>query len=379
MILREIPIAFQHRVVFTRNAFDSTNQTLLDLMRDDGNVSKVLVVIDDGIAESVSSSVIEYFAEAETLTLAGDPVVIPGGEPAKNAWQHVETIWQAIHDHQLCRHSYVIAIGGGAILDLVGFAAATAHRGIRHVRMPTTTLSQGDGGVGVKNGVNYFGKKNWIGTFAVPFAIVNDLAFLASLPDREKRSGLIEAVKVALIRDKTFYERIETLAVPLGQLDLEAVEEIIQTSAEHHVDHIATAGDPFELGSARPLDFGHWAAHKLEQISKFKVTHGEAVAIGMALDLLYSIEIGLLPIETVDRILKLLVQLGFQLYNPHLETKDSNGRPLVLQGLEEFREHLGGQLTVTLLPKIGEKLEVHEMNEAKVLKALGHLRARFHG
>jgi 3-dehydroquinate synthase len=378
MIRREIPIAFLHRVEFTRNAFDLDNATLRDLIGADRKVSKVLFVVDSGLAETIAADLAAYFKRAERLTLSGDPVIIPGGEPAKNAWQHVETIWQAIHDHQLCRHSYVIAMGGGAILDLAGFAAATAHRGIRHVRMPTTTLSQGDGGVGVKNGVNYFGKKNWVGTFGVPYAVVNDLAFLTSLPDREKRSGLIEAVKVALIRDRTFYERIETLGEPLGKLDLEAVEEVIQKSAEHHVDHIATAGDPFELGSVRPLDFGHWAAHKLEQISNFEVTHGEAVAIGMALDLLYSSEIGLLPRDTVDRILKLLIQLGFQLYNPHLETKDVHGRPLVLRGLEEFREHLGGELTVTLLPKIGEKLEVHEMDETKVLNALSILRARFH-
>ncbi len=175
---------------------------------------------------------------------------------------------------------------------------ATAHRGIRHVRFPTTTLSQGDGGVGVKNGVNYFGKKNWVGTFAVPYAVVNDFAFLDTLPAREKRCGLIEAIKVALIRDADFFLWLEKHVEDLAALKPSVVEQAVQRSAELHVEHIATNGDPFEQGSARPLDFGHWAAHKLEQASGFKVAHGEAVAIGMAVDLLYSVKAGILDAAT---------------------------------------------------------------------------------
>ena len=99
-------------------------------------------------------------------------------------------IWELLNRYSMCRHSYVIVIGGGAALDLVGFAASTAHRGVRLVRFPTTTLSQGDGGVGVKNGVNYFGKKNWIGTFSVPEAVVNDFNFLLGLPQLPKTGRL---------------------------------------------------------------------------------------------------------------------------------------------------------------------------------------------
>ena len=145
-------------------------------------------------------------------------------------------------------------IGGGAALDLVGFAASTAHRGVRLVRFPTTTLSQGDGGVGVKNGINYFGKKNWIGTFSVPDAVVNDFSFLRGLPKSQKRAGFVEAVKVALIRDRSFFEQIEERADELSQFDEEAMRHVIRKSAALHLDHIASSGDPFERGSARPLD-----------------------------------------------------------------------------------------------------------------------------
>lgn len=383
MIQRSIPITFQHRVAFTHGAFDTKNHTLRDLVADAcelGGKSKVLVLLDGGVADSnprLVEQISQYFAvHADTLNLVTEPMVITGGEPSKNNWGLVEKIWQAIEFHKVCRHSYIVAIGGGAFLDLAGFGAATAHRGIRLIRMPTTTLSQGDGGVGVKNGVNYFGKKNWVGTFSVPFAIVNDLEFLSSLPERACRDGIIEAIKVSLIRDENFYQFILEHAEALGRLEKHPLETTIRRSAENHVDHIASSGDPFEYGSARPLDFGHWAAHKLEQISNFSVSHGEAVAIGMALDLLYSVEIGLLKKDVAEEILSLITTVGFTLWSDFLDAEE-RGRPVVLAGLEEFREHLGGQLTITLIPGIGEKLEVHEMDEVAILRAMTSLRARY--
>jgi 3-dehydroquinate synthase len=261
-------------------------------------------------------------------------------------------------------------------LDLVCFAASTAHRGIRHVRFPTTTLSQGDGGVGVKNGVNYFGKKNWVGSFSVPYAIVNDFAFLDTLTVREKRCGLIEAMKVALIRDATFYRWMESRGTDLAALQSEAVEYAVSRSAELHVEHIATSGDPFERGSARPLDFGHWVAHKLEQVSAFEIAHGEAVAIGIAVDLLYSSAAGILDAATAYRILQFIESIGFETFSPHLLSRAPGGEMVILAGLEEFREHLGGELTITLVPRIGAKLEVHEMDKSLIVAAVEALEER---
>ncbi len=383
MIQRAIPITFQHRVSFTHGAFDAKNHTLRDLVADScelGEQSKVLVLLDSGVAESspgLAEKISQYFAvHSDTLNLVTEPMILQGGEPCKNNWSLVEKIWQAVEFHKICRHSYIIAIGGGAFLDLAGFGASTAHRGIRLIRMPTTTLSQGDGGVGVKNGVNYFGKKNWVGNFSVPFAIVNDLEFLSSLPERACRDGIIEAIKVALIRDKDFYQYLKNHSAELGRLETRPLELAIRRSAENHVDHIATSGDPFEYGSARPLDFGHWVAHKLEQLSEFAVSHGEAVAIGMAVDLIYSVHIGLLDRRTAEEILELIEAVGFDLWSPYLDQEQRN-RPVILAGLEEFREHLGGKLTITLVPEIGEKLEVHEMDEQAILKSLEEMKSRF--
>ena len=381
MLERKFSIEYAQRVLFTRGVFDVSNIALRDLLsaaREAGCKTKAIAFVDSHVAAAIPQIVsdLETYATAhsDVFTLAVTPIIINGGESCKNDFSQVQHCWQAINDAGIDRHSFVFVIGGGAVLDLVCFAAATAHRGIRHVRFPTTTLSQGDGGVGVKNGVNYFGKKNWIGTFSVPYAIVNDFAFLASLPMREKRCGLIEAIKVALIRDAEFYHWLEQHAADLAAFNSAIVEQAVQRSAELHVEHIATSGDPFEHGSARPLDFGHWVAHKLEQVSGFAIAHGEAVAIGMAVDLLYSVEIGILDATTANRIINFIRSVGFETYSPHLLSRTATGELVILAGLEEFREHLGGELTITLVPEIGKKIEVHEMEKKLIIAAVDCLR-----
>lgn len=382
MLEKKIRLEHSHRILFTREVFAPANMTIRDLLMLDRptKVPRVLVFADEHVMAAnpgLADAVRGYArAHAEVIDLAGDLVVLPGGEPCKNDFGLVQKCWESINDAMLDRHSYVFVIGGGAVLDLVCFAASTAHRGIRHVRFPTTTLSQGDGGVGVKNGVNYFGKKNWVGSFAVPYAVVNDFAFLESLPERGRRNGIIEAIKVSLIRDRAFFEEIESMADPLARLEQPALERVVQRSAELHVEHIATGGDPFELGSARPLDFGHWAAHKLEQITHFEVTHGEAVAIGMSVDLVYSVRKGILDEATARRVIALIRRIGFDIFHPGLLAEGRSGEPVILEGLEEFREHLGGELTVTLVPRIGQKLEVHEMDRHLILEAMEELRAQ---
>jgi 3-dehydroquinate synthase len=262
------------------------------------------------------------------------------------------------------------------MLDLAGFAAAIAHRGVRHVRIPTTTLAQADSGVGVKNAVNAFGKKNFIGTFAPPHAVINDFKLLATLPNRDKRAGYVEAVKVACIRDRAFFEDIEHDVEKLMSFEPDAMKQLIRRCAELHLVHIATGGDPFEKDSARPLDFGHWSAHKLEQLSNFTISHAEAVAIGIALDVIYSRMAGLLKDRSCERILKLLKHLGFKLYADELLDAGANGNLRILDGLEEFREHLGGTLTITLLKEIGRAVEVHEMSRKKIIAAIHELHER---
>jgi 3-dehydroquinate synthase len=244
------------------------------------------------------------------------------------------------------------------------------------VRVPSTTLSQADSGVGVKNGINAFGKKNFIGTFAPPFAVLNDFELLSSLAPRDKRAGYVEAVKVALIRDGKFFEALERDVAALRDFEPAAMERVIRRCAELHVEHIATSGDPFETGAARPLDFGHWSAHKLEPLSDYRIRHGEAVAIGVALDVVYSRRLGFLDAASAERVLALLEGLGFELFADELLAADPANALKVLEGLEEFREHLGGELTVTLLKGIGVGFEAHEMNRIEIIAAIQELKQR---
>ncbi|HEY1170720.1 MAG TPA: 3-dehydroquinate synthase [Verrucomicrobiae bacterium] len=382
IIERTVTVSWRCRVHFTQHAFDLGNKTLRDAMAEaePQKVHKAFVVVDESLAKAQPDFVgrIEaYFrANSDRLKLMGTPMILEGGERVKNSYFHVSEIQSHLERHHIDRHSYLIAIGGGAILDVVGLAAATAHRGVRHIRIPTTTLAQDDSGVGVKNGINAFGKKNFIGTFCPPYAVINDFQLLSSLPERDKRNGYVEAVKVALIRDREFFERIEQDAPALARFEETAMRHLIFRSAELHLNHIATSGDAFEFGSARPLDFGHWAAHKLEQVSDYRIRHGEAVAVGIALDTVYARRMGYLDAQSCERVLVLLEKLGFELFANELLLADATGNLVLLNGLEEFREHLGGQLTITLLRGIGQGFETHEMVQANIVAAIEELQER---
>ena len=310
------------------------------------------------------------------MELVAPPMTVAGGERIKAELTHLEAIQDRIHETRIDRHSYVIAIGGGAVLDAVGLAAATAHRGVRLVRLPTTVLSQNDSGVGVKNAVNLKGVKNYTGTFAPPFAVLNDHDFIRALPRRERIAGIAEAVKVALIRDGDFFNWLEANASRLATFDEGAERHMIRHCARLHMRQIGQGGDPFEMGSARPLDYGHWSAHKLEAITRHHVNHGEAVAIGVALDARYSVLKGLLPEGEEERVVALLEHLGFRIFHPGLLRKDSDGRSEIMKGLADFREHLGGELTITLLSSLGVGVEVHEIDDDLMLDAIHWLQRR---
>ncbi len=382
----DIPITCQFRVpfrfdvFFTQHVFNPANNLLREVLNH-GAPENLLVVIEEHIVASMPALIDDvraYFSHTESgVELVAEPVIFAGGESLKNSFLPVEQLHALVERHGLSRHSYLAAIGGGALLDVAGFAAATAHRGIRHVRLPTTTLSQADGGVGVKNAVNAFGKKNFVGTFAPPFAVINDSEFLRFLPDSRKSGGYVEAIKVALIRDRDFFAQIERSADALSRFEPVAMNALIRRSAELHIRHISEGGDPFEFGSARPLDFGHWAAHKLEQLSDFRISHAEAVAIGLALDVIYSRNAGHLASGDAERILALLTKLGFPLFVPELLQEDAAGERALLAGLSEFQQHIGGQLAITLLREIGHGFEVHEMSKPGVQEAIDELRERF--
>lgn len=373
-------VPFTHRLRFTHDVLGADQGVLTDVLEpSEGRPARVQFWVDEFVAEAhpkLKRQLRRIIAAGEALEMAGNVQVVPGGETIKNDIHILERMLKVFNHHHLDRRSYVVAIGGGAVLDAVGFAVQIAHRGLRLVRLPTTTLAQADSGVGVKSGVNLFRKKNWLGAFGVPWAVINDATLLDTLSDRDFVCGFSEAVKVSLLKDCQMFERLCRQAKRIARRDMQAALPAIRESAVWHLRHITQGGDPFEMLEARPLDYGHWSAHKLEPVSDYRLRHGEAVAIGVAIDTVYSSLVHGLPKSDAKRVLRCLADLGFQLDHPCL----TDTRTL-FAGMEEFRQHLGGRLTLTMLRGVGEPMDVHEVDLAAMKKAIRRVRqfAQAHG
>ena len=372
-------VSYDYPVIFTDHLFDPLNPCLHRALTAQHHTPvTVMVFADEQLLHSapqLREQIDAYFAAHADLHLQTAPLAVPAGELSKTS-QVVEQLYTDMLQHGLDRHCYVLALGGGAVLDAVGYACATFHRGIRLIRIPSTVLAQNDAGIGVKNGINAFGQKNLLGAFYPATAVINDFQLLTSLTRRDQIAGLAEAVKVALIKDQAFFEWMEQHADALAHFDHAASRYAIRRCAELHLGHITGAGDPFERGNGRPLDYGHWAAHKLENLSHHRLRHGEAVAVGMALDGLYANALGLLSDADTQRVMSLLRKLGFNLCPPELSLQDAQGRSPLLLGLEEFRQHLGGQLSIPMLNRIGQSVDLHEIDGAKMQAALLRLSTR---
>ena len=373
-IKQSFKVEFNYNIFFTKNIFDLKNKLLINLInKDTKSRKKIIIFIDKNVEKhhkKLKININKYIEKYNKyIDLKCQPILITGGEHVKNHYLLVKCIYKMIEKHKICRQSYIIAIGGGTIQDLIGYVASTAHRGIRLIRMPTTVLSQDDSGIGVKNGINFLNKKNFIGCFSVPFTVINDYLFLKSLNEDILLEGISEAIKVALIKDELFFDFMEKNVKSIAECEMEYIEKIIYNCAKLHAEHISKGGDPFEMLSARPLDFGHWSAHKIESLSRYKISHGKAVAVGIALDCTYSYLIKLLHKHNWKRIIKLLLNLKLPIYTKELHARFNN-KQILFDGLDEFKEHLGGKLTITLIKKIGVKTDVHHVNISIYKKAI---------
>lgn len=360
-IIQRFSVSYEFPVSFTRSTFAVENPVLCEILQRAGEREhKVFPVIDADVLKNhphLIEDLTEYArCHSDTINLILPPLIVRSGEICKNDPQEVEQFYRITQDFKIDRHSFALVIGGGSVIDAMGYAAATAHRGIRLIRMPTTVLGQNDAGIGVKNAVNYLGRKNYLGTFVPPYAVINDFDFLQTLPKRDQRAGIAEAVKVSLIKDAEFFNWLFDNRHRLAEFEEQAVAYMIRRCAELHLHHIATSGDPFEYGSARPLDFGHWSAHRLEELSHHELRHGEAVAIGIALDSLYSAKMSFISNDLLEKIFATLRDLGFVLTHPSLAALD------IHKALQDFREHLGGELCITLLTGEGQAAQFNHID-----------------
>jgi 3-dehydroquinate synthase len=380
--MQNFTVSFDYPVYFSRDIFHPENPLLASVVdrRKELRRHRLKVFIDSGIVESGKDFPQRVRAHMESrpesLKMEGAMEIVPGGARAKSDRNLVRHIMSTLADSHLCRQSYVLAIGGGSVLDMVGLAASLVHRGVRLIRAPSTVLAQNDAGVGVKNGIDDYGMKNFAGTFSPPFAVLNDFRLLGTLPIKHWIGGIAEAFKVAIIRDPDFFDFLCQNAEKFAQRDAAAIETTIKRCAMLHLEHIRNSGDPFEFGSARPLDFGHWSAHRLEILSEHRIGHGQAVAIGIALDTCYAHRMGMLTAQEQDSVIDALETTGLPFFSDILERRNANGSLEILKGLDDFREHLGGSLNVTLPTAMGRKIEVHEMDKSVIIEAIAYLKQR---
>lgn len=361
-------VPFVHRLRVTDDVCGGDFSVLRELLEGgESGPARVLLVVEKALVQA-SAALLAKLTADDAVELVGQPLNLEGGENSKNSIDTIRFLLQQINAANLDRRSYIVVLGGGALLDAVGFAAAIAHRGIRLIRLPTTTLAQADSGVGVKNAINFFDKKNWVGTFAVPWAVINDTRLLNSLSDRDYQSGFSEAVKVSLLKDPAEFRWLCKHADDIHQRKTDVAQRAVHRSCMLHLQHITAGGDPFEMLEARPLDFGHWSAHRLEPLTEFRIRHGEAVAIGVAIDCLYSSRVFGFPESEALEVCRCLARIGVTLWHPSLYPIDR-----LMQGLEEFRQHLGGRLTITMLRGVGEPINVHEIDESAMIASIEQL------
>ncbi|HHT9109726.1 MAG TPA: 3-dehydroquinate synthase [Candidatus Brocadiaceae bacterium] len=368
-------VKFNYDIYFTENMFSNNGRIFSEIFKDKN--SKIMVFIDSGVADKhtgIVKQISAWFKKNQERGAYISPVRVPGGERCKCDRKTQRIIGDSLRIHGLDRHSFVIIIGGGAVLDTVGYIASITHRGIRQVRIPTTVLSQCDSGVGVKTGINYYNTKNYFGTFTPPYAVINDFRFIRSLGVRDILSGVAEAFKVAIIKDKTFLNFLARNGSALKKQNAKAIKKMISHSAELHADHIAKGDDPFEMGSARPLDFGHWSGHYIETLTGYTLKHGESVVLGLMIDMIIARELKLVTVREFNKVLEGLKAWDFKLWHPILEKREKNGKLSIANGLEEFRQHIGGELNLVMPDGLGKSCLLKSISAEQIETAVKEMK-----
>ncbi len=296
-------------------------------------------------------------------------IVVPAGEQFKRL-SEIELIYQKLIDYEVNREFYIVAFGGGVVLDIAGFVASTFLRGIKLLSIPTTLLAQCDAAIGGKNAVNFNNYKNLIGTYLQPEYVICDPNLLKTLPDKELRSALAESLKVGLIYSAEFFNYIENISDGLNlnnsfsQLlyDTTKLEIIIQQSIQIKVSIVEE--DEFDNNSRRILNFGHTVGHSIESI--YGMRHGESVSIGMVTAARISNKIGLLPTEQLERIKKLLYKIG-------LPVDFIFDTDLVMKFIERDKKRNTNFMNFVVLEEIG-KARIFEITFLELKKMLNDLR-----
>lgn len=280
------------------------------------SAGNVVIVTDESVAELYGHELYAYFA---IKTIPTKIILIPDGEQSKS-----RSCKQYIEDKMLEQHcgrdTVMIALGGGVVTDLAGFVAATYCRGIPVIYIPTTVIGMVDASIGGKTGINTPSGKNLLGTFTLPKAVFIDPKYLETLPEREYLSGFSEVIKHALIYDTDYFCFIESNIDAIKERDQSILKKIIRRSCEIKMEIVSA--DAKETGQRVILNFGHTIGHALEKLSDYRLSHGEAVAIGMVAESFLSMKLKRLSSENLNRIMVCLRALGINYYVPIQFSKD---------------------------------------------------------
>jgi 3-dehydroquinate synthase len=322
--------------------------------------SRVLIVSDSG-AQEIAAQV------SKSLSSPPDAVfTLKGGEDCKSI-ERVEEVWGFFAARRLDRKSLVIGIGGGALTDMVGFAAATYMRGVAFVAVPTTLLAQVDAGIGGKTGINFGGVKNLIGIITQPVGILIDTAVLKTLPAREVRSGFAEIIKHGLIADKSYFERVTSRECT--SWSEEELVDIVFRSCE--IKSSVVEQDPLERGMRKALNFGHTLGHAIEAHAikvGIPITHGEAVAIGMNAACFISEKANLLSEDDHLKCVAGIKRAGLPVTLPTVMPQERLHELLALD-----KKNVGGTSRWTLLRGIGSVVIDQEVPREIVDQAIRHV------
>jgi 3-dehydroquinate synthase len=303
---------------------------------------RAALVTSETVARLHAGKVEGALAEAGATCLR---IVLPDGEEHKN-WQTLDRIFEALLRAQADRRTVVVAVGGGVVGDMAGFAAATYQRGVAYLQVPTTLLAQVDSSVGGKTAINHPLGKNMIGAFHQPLAVIADTEVLETLPPRELAAGLAEVVKYGAIADPAFLAWVEQNAEALRSREPRALAHAIRRSCEIKAEVVAA--DERESGVRALLNFGHTFGHAIETASGYGTwLHGEAVAAGMVLAARFSARQGRIPPAAADRLAAMIERLGLPSAPPKLAVQ------AWLEHMGRDKKNVDGRITLILLEDLG--------------------------
>lgn len=344
--------------------FSDSFEGLKSAMADINAPKKLLVVTDTNVDRLYASSVNTLLCEN-----GYDSVVyaFEAGEENKNM-DTILGICRACMEHKMDRHSMIVALGGGVVGDMAGFAAAIFMRGIDFVQIPTTLLSQSDSSVGGKTGIDFMDSKNILGAFHQPKLVYINVSVLKTLPKEQIISGMGEVIKHGIIRDSEFFDYVENNSAMIKALDSETLIKMDKTNCKIKAEVVML--DERENGLRAILNFGHTIGHAVESAYNFEMTHGACVGLGMVGAAYIAHKRGMIDADTLSRIERVLEMYGFKIRVPLPAFSE------VMAFMQKDKKKTEGKLKFVLPVRIGEVIQTSDVSESEISEALEYISGR---